>query len=130
MQLQPYLFFDGRREEALEFYRRVLGAEVNELARFKDSHDPQERERFAIMHTCFRVGEAAVLASDGRRTGHPTFQGFAVSLLPNDEEAERVFATFTDGGQVQIPLAKTFFSSRFGMVADRFGVLWMVSVAP
>ncbi len=136
MQVQPYLFFDGRCEEALEFYRRVLGAEVTELARFKNNPDPQERERVAarvgdkIMHTCFRVGETTVLASDGPRLGRPTFQGFALSLLPSDEEAERVFATFTDGGQVQIPLAKTFFSSRFGMVADRFGVLWMVSVAP
>ncbi len=123
MQVQPYLFVDGRREKALEFYRQVLGAEVTEL-------DPQERERFAIMHECFHVGETTVLASDGPCLGHPTFQGFALSLLPNDEEAERVFTTFADGGQVQIPLAKTFFSSRFGMVSDRFGVLWMVSVAP
>lgn len=136
MQVQPYLFFDGRCEEALEFYRRAVGAEVTALIRFKDSPDPQERERVSagtgdkVMHTSFRVGETTVLASDGRCLGRPAFQGFALSLtVPNDDEAERVFGAFADGGQVQMPLAKTFFSSRFGMVADRFGVSWMVYVA-
>lgn len=135
MQVQSYLFFDGRCEEAVEYYRRALGAEVQALIRFKDSPDPQERGRAGaedkIMHTSFRVGETTILASDGRCLGRPAFQGFALSLtVPDDDEAERAFGALADGGQVQMPLAKTFFSSRFGMVADRFGVLWMVWVAP
>jgi PhnB protein len=83
------------------------------------------------MHTSFRIGDTTVMASDGRCQGRPSFQGFALSLTaPNDAEAERLFAALAEGGQVQMPLAKTFFSSRFGMVADRFGVPWMIVVAP
>ena len=83
------------------------------------------------MHMSFRIGDATLLASDGRCTGQPKFQGFSLSLtVPNDSEAERLFASLADGGQVQMPLTKTFFSSRFGMVADRFGVPWMIVVAP
>jgi PhnB protein len=84
-----------------------------------------------VMHSCIRIGDTAVMASDGRCMGKPSFQGFSLSLTaPNEGEAERLFATLGDGGQVQMPLAKTFFSPRFGMVADRFGVSWMVVVAP
>jgi len=136
MQVQPYVFFDGRCEEALEFYRRALGAEVTALIRFKDNPDTRQRERVAadsgdkVMHAAFRVGETQILASDGQCLGSPTFQGFGLSLtVPKDEEAERVFDALADGGQVRAPLTKTFFSSRFGMVADRFGVLSMVYVA-
>jgi PhnB protein len=83
------------------------------------------------MHTSFRIGETTVMASDGRCLGKPSFQGFSLSLtVPDDAKAERVFAALGDGGQVQMPLTKTFFSSRFGMVADRFGVSWMILVAP
>ena len=82
------------------------------------------------MHAGLRIGDTTVLASDGECLGKPSFQGFALSLaLPNDSEADRLFAALADGGKVQMPLAKTFFSSRFGMVADRFGVPWMVYVA-
>ena len=134
MQVQPYLFFDGRCEEALEFYRRALGAEVQMLMRFKDNPEPQANPTGAedkVMHTSFRIGETTVMASDGRCLGKPSFQGFALSLTAaNDAEAERLFAALADGGKVQMPLAQTFFSSRFGMVADRFGVPWMVVVAP
>jgi PhnB protein len=137
MQVQPYLFFDGRCEEAVEFYRRALGAEVTMLVRFKDSPEPHEPGMIPpgagdkVMHLSFRIGETAVLASDGRCEGRPSFQGFSLSLtVPDDAEAERLFASLTDGGQVQMPLTKTFFSSRFGMVADRFGVSWMIYVAP
>jgi PhnB protein len=134
MQVQPYLFFDGRCEEALEFYKRALGAEVQMLMRFKDNPEPQANPTGAgdkIMHTSFRIGDSTVMASDGRCQGQPSFQGFALSLTAsNDAEAERLFAALEDGGQVQMPLAKTFFSSRFGMVADRFGVPWMIVVAP
>ena len=137
MQLQPYLFFDGRCEEAVEFYKGVLGAEVTMLMRFKDSPEPPQPgmvppgSEDKVMHMSFRVGETTVLASDGRCQGKPSFQGFALSLtVPNESEAERRFAALADGGQVQMPMSKTFFSPRFGMVADRFGVSWMVIVAP
>jgi PhnB protein len=135
MQVQPYLFFDGRCEEALEFYRSALGAEVTALHRFKDSPEPHAPGMIPpgadnkVMHASFRFGGTTVLASDGRCTGHPSFQGFSLSItVPNDAEAERLFAALGQGGQVQMPLSKTFFSSRFGMVADRFGVSWMVYV--
>ena len=135
MQVQPYLFFDGRCEQALEFYRSALGAEVTSLHRFKDSPEPHTPGMIPpgaenkVMHASFRVGGTTVLASDGRCTGHPSFQGFSLSLtVPNDAEAERLFAALGQGGQVQMPLSKTFFSSHFGMVADRFGVSWMVYV--
>ena len=137
MQVQPYLLFDGRCEEAVEFYRRVLGAEVTMLMRFKDSPQPHEPGALPpgagdkVMHASIRIGESTVLASDGRCQGLPNFQGFSLSLtVQKDAEAERLFASLADGGQVQMPLTKTFFSSRFGMVADRFGVSWMIYVAP
>ena len=135
MQVQPYLFFDGRCEEAVEFYRRTLGAEVEMMMRFKDNPEPPENADRGngdkVMHTSFQIGETTVLASDGRCLGQPSFQGFALSLTVRDEaEAERLFGALAEGGQVQMPLAKTFFSPRFGMVADRFGVSWMVYVAP
>ena len=137
MQTQPYLFFDGRCEEAIEFYRGVLGAEVTMLLRFKEGPEPQQPGMVPagagekIMHASLRIGDATVLASDGRCLGQPSFQGFAVSLtVPTEAEAERLFAGLAEGGQVQMALAKTFFSPRFGMVADRFGVSWMVCVMP
>jgi PhnB protein len=134
MRVQPYLFYEGRCEEALAFYRGALGAEVTMLMRFKESPDPAMVPPGAgdkVMHASFRIGETTVLASDGRCEGPATFQGFALSLtVPNEAEADRLFAALTDGGQVQMPLTKTFFSARFGMVADRFGVSWMVYVTP
>jgi PhnB protein len=137
MQIQPYLFFDGRCEAAVEFYRGALGAEVTMLMRFKDSPEPQEPGMVPpgagqkVMHASFRIGETTVLASDGRCGGRPSFQGFSLSLTVSSEsEADRVFASLADGGQVQMPLTKTFFSPRFGSVTDRFGVSWMVFVAP
>jgi PhnB protein len=137
MQVQPYLFFDGRCEEALEFYRSALGAELTMLMRFKDNPEPQEPSMVPagaedkVMHASFRIGDSTVLASDGHCAGRPSFQGFALSLTVGDEaEAERLFGALADGGKVQMPLAKTFFSPRFGMVEDRFGVAWMVYVEP
>jgi PhnB protein len=133
MQVQPYLSFEGRCEEALEFYRRALGAEVQMLMRFKDSPDPGSCPAGAgdkVMHVSFRIGDTTVMASDGRCQGQPSFQGIALSLTAADDaEAERLFGALAEGGQVQVPLAKTFFSSRFGMLSDRFGVPWMVVVA-
>jgi PhnB protein len=137
MQVQPYLFFDGRCEEAVEFYRKTLGAEVTMLMRFKDSPEPHQPGMVSagsedkVMHASFRIGDSAVMASDGRCLGQPSFEGFSLSLtVPDDAEAERLFTSLSDRGKVQMPLTKTFFSSRFGMVADRFGVSWMVYVAP
>ena len=137
MQVQPYLFFDGRCDEAIEFYHRALGAEVTMLMRFKDSPEPHPPGMIPpgaenkVMHSSFRIGDTTVMASDGRCLGRPSFQGFSLSLtVANDTEAELLFATLAEGGEVQMALAKTFFSSRFGMVADRFGVSWMIIVAP
>jgi PhnB protein len=134
MQVQPYLFLDGRCEEALEFYGRTLGAQVEMMMRFKDSPDPEmirPGSENKIMHASFRVGDATVMASDGMCQGQAAFQGFALSLSVADEaEADQRFAALADGGEVRMPLAKTFFSPRFGMVADRFGVAWMVIVEP
>jgi PhnB protein len=137
MQIQPYLFFDGRAEEAVEFYRRVVGAEVVMMMRHKDSPDPPPPgmvppgSENKVMHMALRIGDTMVLGSDGKCQGKPNFQGFALSLtVANEAEADRLFKGLADGGQVQMPLAKTFFSPRFGMVADRFGILWMVYVAP
>lgn len=131
MQVQPYLYFNGCCEEALEFYRRVFGAEAAEVHRFKDSPPgmcpPGCEDK--IMHARLRIGESTLFVSDGHCEGRPTFQGISLALIvPNDAEAERLFAALGDGGQVQMPLTQTFFSSRFGMVADRFGVSWMIYV--
>jgi PhnB protein len=136
MQVQPYLFFDGRCEEAIEFYRKALGAEVTMLMRFKDSPEPHEPGMIPpgsenkVMHASFTIGDTTVMASDGQCMGNASFQGFSLSITaPDDATAEKLFAALADGGKVQMPMAKTFFSSRFGMVADRFGVGWMVIVA-
>ena len=132
MQVQPYLFFDGRAEEAAEFYRRALGAEVTMLMRFKESPDPGScapGSEEKVMHMSLQIGKTQILASDGHCTGKPNFQGFGLTITVDSEaEADRVFAALGEGGQVQMPLTKTFFSPRFGMVADRFGVSWMVIV--
>jgi PhnB protein len=133
MTVQPYLFFDGRCEEAISFYRKTLGAEVTMLMRFRESPDqsmvpPGTGDK--VMHASFRIGDAEVMASDGECGGRANFKGFSLSLSArNEAEAERLFAALGEGGQVQMPMTKTFFSPRFGMVADRFGVSWMVVVA-
>jgi PhnB protein len=133
--LQTYLFFDGRCEEAIEFYRRVLGAEVLMLMRFKDSPEPPQPGACApgsenkVMHASLSIGGTTLMASDGRCMGKPAFQGFSLSInVATVAEAEQRFAALADGGQVQMPMAKTFYSPRFGMVVDRFGVPWMVLV--
>jgi PhnB protein len=135
MAIEPYLFFNGRCEEAVEFYKNALGAEVLMLMRFKESPEPPQPGMIPpgsenkIMHVSLRIGDATVMASDGHCGGQPNFQGFALSLtVPNEAEADRLFSALANGGQVQMPLAKTFFAPRFGMVADRFGVSWMIIV--
>jgi PhnB protein len=132
MHVQPYLFFDGRCEEAIEFYREALGAKVARLMRFKESPEPNQIPSGAenkVMHTSFSLGNTTIMASDGRATGKPHFEGFSLSIIASNEaEAERFFTALSAGGKVQMPMTKTFFSPRFGMVADRFGVSWMVLV--
>jgi PhnB protein len=134
MHAQIYLFFDGRTEEALDFYKKTLGVQVEMLMRYKDA--PLEAKEGCapgtenkVMHSSFRLGDQRVMASDGYAKGNPEFKGFSLSLATKDEaEAEKVFAALGDGGQVQQPLIKTFFSPKFGMVQDKFGVGWMVLV--
>jgi len=135
MQAQPYLFFDGRCEEALDFYQRALGAKPGMVMRWKDAPQPQQQGMVPpgaenkIMHANFQIGDTTIMASDGRCEGKPSFQGFALSLnAATEAEADRLFNALADGGKVQMPMAKTFFSPRFGMVADKFGVGWMVIV--
>lgn len=135
--VQAYLFFNGRCEEAVEFYRKALGAEVEMTVRFKDSPEPPPPGMVPpgyenkIMHTSFRVGQTTVMASDGCHTEKPQFEGFSLSLAVSTEaEADRYFAALADGGTVKMPLGKTFWSPRFGMLEDRFGIGWMINVVP
>jgi len=137
MQVQPYLSFEGRAEEAAEFYRSALGAEVTMLMRFKESPEPHPEGMVPpgaenkVMHMSLRIGDTTLMGSDGRCLGKTSFQGFSLSLdAATDAEAQRLFARLGEGGKVEMPLAKTFFASSFGMVTDRFGVSWMVIVAP
>lgn len=130
------MFFDGKCEEALEFYKRALGAEVNLLMRYKESPEPPPSgcgptDANKIMHAQFRIGETVIMGSDGRATGNPKFEGFALSLTVKTEaDADKAFNALANGGKVEMPLGKTFFSARFGMVEDKFGVFWMVLVTP
>ena len=132
--VQSYLFFDGKCEEALEFYRHALGAEVQIVMRYKDSPEPPPPgcaplDPNKVMHANLRVGETQIMASDGRATGQPKFEGFALSLtVATEAEADKAFNALASGGKIEMPLGKTFFSARFGMVADRFGVGWMLMV--
>jgi PhnB protein len=133
MQVQSYLFFDGRAEEGIEFYKKTLGAEVTMLMRFKDSPDQsmcKPGDENKVMHAYMNIGETGVMISDGRNTGNPNFQGFALSIATKTEaEANKLFTALSDGGKVTMPQTKTFFSPRFGMLADKFGVNWMILVA-
>jgi PhnB protein len=133
--VQVYLFFNGKCEEAIGFYRQALGAEVEMMLRFKESPEPPPPGMVPpgfenkIMHASFRVGRTTVMASDGCGNEPMTFQGFSLSIsVPNEADADRVFAALAQGGQVQMPLGKTFWSPRFGMLTDRFGIAWMVNV--
>jgi len=135
MLVQAYLNFDGRCEEALNFYKKALGAEVTMLMRMNESPEPPKPGVVApgsadkVLHAAFRIGETMLLASDCYCSGKPVFQGISLTITARDEaEANRLFAALSDGGQVTAPLSKTFFSPRFGMVTDRFGVAWMVLV--
>ncbi|KIG08664.1 MULTISPECIES: VOC family protein [Caballeronia] len=141
MQVQPYLFFEGRCEEAVTFYREHLGAQVLMMMRFRDNPDASKEgaseaasgcsmpagSEDKVMHTAFTIGDSMLMASDGMCSGKPNFAGVSLSLTANDEQqAEKYFNALGNGGQVQMPMTQTFFAKRFGMVQDRFGVSWMV----
>ena len=137
MLVQSYLFFNGRCEEALEFYRKALGAQVTMMMRFKDNPDPMTDgcgpdgapapDPNSVMHASFKIGETEVMASDGMGGGKAEFKGLSLSVsAASDAEAQRLFKLLGEGGKVEMPMGKTFFASAFGMVADRFGVSWMV----
>jgi PhnB protein len=140
MQVQTYLIFNGRCEEAIEFYKKAVGAKVEMMMRFSDNPEPPANAETApgcgsmadpnkIMHSCIRIGDTAVMASDGMMDGPAEFKGFSLTLNARDEaEARRLFAAVSDGGKVLQPLIKTFFSPAFGVVADKFGMSWMVVV--
>jgi PhnB protein len=133
MVVQPYLQFDGRCEEALEFYKKTLGAHVTSIHRFKDAppNAAMNAPGDKIMHVSFKIGNSEIFASDGDCKGHSKFQGISLSLtVPTEKEAHRIFAALSDGGHTQMPMAKTFFSPAFGMLADRFGVSWMILATP
>ncbi|MCC6486931.1 MAG: VOC family protein [Candidatus Hydrogenedentes bacterium] len=136
MYVQPYLFFNGCCDEALEFYEEALGAEVLMVMRYKESPEPRDPKMVTpemgdkVMHACFRVGETEVLASDGHCTGSTNFQGFSLSItMHSGGDADRIFDALADSGQVAMPLTQTFYSPKFGMVTDKFGILWMIMVA-
>lgn len=133
MQIQPYLFFEGRCDEAIAFYKDALGAQVPVLMRYKDAPDqsmvkPESKDK--VMHASLQIGETMVMVSDGHVSGQPDFKGFGLALnAATDADSERIFTALSAGGEVRMPLEKTFFASKFGMVTDRFGVLWMVMTA-
>ncbi|ATQ69271.1 MULTISPECIES: VOC family protein [Methylosinus] len=135
MHIQPYLFFNGRLDDAIAFYKDRLGAETLMLLRYKDCPEPPPPGVLApnwddkIMHSCLKIGETSFFASDGCGNLASSFNGFGLSIAVKGEaEADRVFGALSDGGEIRMPLGTTFFSPRFGMVVDRFGVLWMIIV--
>lgn len=135
MAIQPYLFFNGRCEEALDFYKERLGARVDMLMRFKENPDKDAMEHVkinpdSVMHASMHIGDAMIMCSDGMASdGKTNFQGFSLALnVANEAEADKAFAALAKDGQIQMPIGKTFFSPRFGCVADKFGVSWMVMV--
>lgn len=135
MHIQPYLFFNGRAEEALNFYTQAVGAEVTTLMRFRDSPETSPTEMVPkrwsdkVMHANVRIGDTQVMASDGCSEEPLSFRGFSLSLAVSSViEADRYFTALADGGKVDMPLSETFWSPRFGMLMDRFGVAWMIGV--
>lgn len=129
MRVEPYLYFNGRCEEALEFYRNAIGATTRVVSRFKDNPAlaaPAGSED-SILHAELKIGDSTILASDGQGTGPFEFRGFSLSITASTEaEAEKLFANLSNEGSIQVPLSATPFASRFGMLRDRYGVHWIV----
>src|SRR3569623_472902 len=135
MPIQPYLFFNGKCDEAIEFYRQALGAEVTMLMRYTDAPEPPPPGMLPpgsenkVMHASFTIGDATILASDGHCHGDTKFEGFSLTIVLSDQaDAKKKFEALSAGGKVLMPLAKTFYSPCFGMVTDKFGVGWMIYV--
>jgi PhnB protein len=132
MTIQPYLFFEGRAAEAIEFYTKTLGAKTEMIMRFKEAPDqsmisPGSGDK--VMHAALKIGDTVLLVSDGRNSGKPNFQGFSLTVYAKDDtEADKLFGALGEGGEVRMPMEKTFFAKRFGMVADKFGIGWMIIV--
>lgn len=132
MNVQPYLSFEGRAQEAIEFYKSALGAKVDVVMHFKDA-PPEVQSQMSpgskdkVMHAAFHIGDTQVMASDGQCTGKANFSGISLTLnASNNGEAEKLFGALGNGGKVTMPMSETFFAHRFGIVADKFGVSWMV----
>jgi len=133
MHVQPYLCFEGRCQEAIDFYVQALGAEVLGVRRFADapglagpSMDPAK-----VMHACIRVGTTEIFMGDGMLAGNLDFKGFSLSLMADgDEQGRRFFSALSEGGSVKVALNPTFFATSFGICTDKFGVSWMVMVVP
>lgn len=132
MSTLPYLDFNGRCEEAIEFYRQAVGASVDMLMPFKDSPEPMPEDKDKsdkILHASMTIAGSTIMASDGFCTGAPKFAGLGMALsLPDEAAVRRAFDALGDGGQVTMPLGRTFWTPCFGMVTDRFGLCWMVMV--
>jgi len=134
--VQPYLFFGGRCEEALAFYGKALGAKIDTISKYSDMPEPPPPGRLApgfekkVMHCQFRVGDSLIMASDGCGDADKTADGFKLALsVATESDADRIFAALSEGGEVAMPLSKTFWSKKFGMLTDRFGIQWMVNLA-
>ena len=132
MNIQPYLSFEGRAQEAIDFYKDAIGAKVDVVMHFKDAPPEMQAQmspdsKDKVMHAAFHIGDTQVMASDGQCTGKANFSGISLTLnAADDAEAEKLFGALGKGGQVTMPMSETFFAHRFGMVADKFGVGWMV----
>jgi PhnB protein len=134
MQLNSYLMFDGRCEEAFQFYTQVLGGKIEAIMKHTgtpaEQHAPPEW-RDKILHACLNVGGTKLMGSDMPPDSYEEPKGSFVNINVEDPAAaERIFHALEEGGAVRMPIAKTFFAERFGMVVDRFGVAWMVHCAP
>jgi PhnB protein len=130
MNVQPYLSFEGRAQEAIDFYKSALGAKVDAIMHFKDAPpemntSPESKDK--VMHSAFHIGDTQIMATDGQCSGKATFSGITLTLnATSNGEAEKLFNALAQGGKVNMPMSETFFAHRFGMVADKFGVGWMV----
>jgi PhnB protein len=130
MNVQPYLSFEGRAQEAIDFYKSALGAQVEAVMHFKDAPPDMQANmpnKDKVMHSAFKVGDTTIMATDGQCSGKSEFSGITLTIQAgSDAEAEKLFNALAQGGKVNMPMSETFFATRFGMVADKFGVGWMV----
>ena len=130
MNVQPYISFEGRAQEAIDFYKTALGAQVEVVMQFKDAPPDMQANmpnKDKVMHSAFKVGDTTIMATDGQCSGKSEFSGITLTITANsDAEADKLFNALAQGGKVNMPMSETFFATRFGMVADKFGVGWMV----